>query len=98
MLRRAAGVGILLFAVLCMPRTSEAGLLEFIWDLSGPQIVNVGFGCNFDMKFKKQDCGTKLFGASPFSTQETKLKELKATDDKATWDAARDKTPRVLFL
>jgi hypothetical protein len=56
MLRRAASLGILLFAVFGMPRTSDAGLIEFIWELSGPQMIGGEYGCSFNLKWQLQTC------------------------------------------
>ena len=30
------------------PRPSEAALVDFIWGLSGPQLIGAGFGCRFN--------------------------------------------------
>ena len=43
--RRIAIVGTLLVALLAAPRRSEAGLLDIIWDMSGPQMLGLSFGC-----------------------------------------------------
>lgn len=56
MSRRVAGVGMLLFALLGAARTSEAGLLEFIWGLSGPQMLGTGYGCTLTFKGNIEDC------------------------------------------
>lgn len=56
MLRKASGIGVLLVALLAVPRPSEAGLIEFIWELSGPQMIGGGFGCTFDTSGKRRDC------------------------------------------
>src|SRR2546423_728608 len=79
MLKRATVTGIVLFSLLGTPNRSEAGLLEFIWDMSGPQMFNVGFGCNFYRGApKKADCGVKipLLGASPLLVKETLRDEV----------------------
>jgi hypothetical protein len=56
MLRRIVTTGVVLFALLFVPRASHAGLLEFIWELSGPQLVGSGAGCLYTFQFKKQEC------------------------------------------
>jgi len=55
MSRRIAVLGMLLFALLGMPRTSNAGILELIWEMSGPQMVGLGYGCLYSLKPVKQD-------------------------------------------
>lgn len=56
MLRKASAIGVLLLALLAVPRPSEAGLIEFIWELSGPQMIGGGFGCTFDANWDRRDC------------------------------------------
>lgn len=43
--RRIAVVGTLLVALLGAPVRSEAGLLDIIWEMSGPQMLGLSFGC-----------------------------------------------------
>jgi hypothetical protein len=63
MLRRTACAGFFVLALLGLPRVGEAGLIEFIWKMSGPQFLGVGAGCTFDMNFVRQNCklGTASF-------------------------------------
>lgn len=43
-----------LVLVLCgVPRASDAGILDFIWEMSGPQMLGYGYGCLFSVKTKK---------------------------------------------
>jgi hypothetical protein len=56
MVRRFVAVGVLLVAVLGAPRASEAGLIDFIWEMSGPQLIGAGYGCLFTTKFKSDEC------------------------------------------
>jgi hypothetical protein len=56
MLRRISILGMVLFALLGTPRVSHAGLLEFIWELSGPRLVGSGLGCLYSLKMQKQEC------------------------------------------
>jgi hypothetical protein len=48
--RRIAVVGSLLIALVGIPRPSEAGLLELIWEMSGPQMLGLGYGCMFSLR------------------------------------------------
>jgi hypothetical protein len=45
--RRIAVVGSLLIALVSIPRPSEAGLLELIWEMSGPRMLGFGYGCMY---------------------------------------------------
>jgi len=45
-----------MFVLLGVPRVGEAGLVEFIWKMSGPQFLGPGFGCTFNGKLVLQDC------------------------------------------
>jgi hypothetical protein len=58
MTRRMAVLGMLLFAVLGVPRTSDAGLFEFIWEMSGPRMVGATVSCLFtvDGKLDLAEC------------------------------------------
>jgi hypothetical protein len=46
---------VLLVALLAVPRPSEGGLIEFIWELSGPQMLGLGAGCAFDLAEEEFD-------------------------------------------
>ena len=67
MVRKSVVVGALFFAMLGAPRTSEAGLFDFIWEMSGPQMFGVGYGCLFTTQFKKEEC---RLGAVPAKKME----------------------------
>ena len=54
--RRIAYAGIFVFALLGVPRVASAGLIEFIWKMSGPQFIGAGFGCTYDRDFVRQNC------------------------------------------
>ena len=58
MLRRIAIAGMVLFALLGTPRVSHAGLLEFIWELSGPRLIGSGAGClSTPSKWRSRNAG-----------------------------------------
>jgi hypothetical protein len=50
MTQRVVTVGALLFVLLGVPRQSHAGILDFIWEMSGPQLVGFGVGCLYAPK------------------------------------------------
>jgi hypothetical protein len=56
MKRRSAVLGVLLFALLALPRSSDAGILEFIWELSGPQLIGYGHSCILPLGGKPVRC------------------------------------------
>lgn len=41
---------------LLQPRASEAGLADFIWGLSGPQMFGVGYGCRWGFSGEQDVC------------------------------------------
>jgi len=47
--RRIAIIGTLLISLLAAPRSSEAGLLDIIWDMTGPQMVGFVHGCLYSL-------------------------------------------------
>jgi hypothetical protein len=51
--RRIAVVGTLLVALLGAPRPSEAGLLDIIWEMSGPQMLGFAYGCLYSLNNHK---------------------------------------------
>jgi hypothetical protein len=67
MVRRFVAVGALLLAVLGTPRTSEAGLFDFIWEMSGPQMAGAGYGCHFSPPPKIVKKGCRLGGVAGYS-------------------------------
>ena len=56
MLRRIAVLGMMLFALLGLPRSSHAGLLELIWEMSGPQMIGSGISCIYSVRLQRQEC------------------------------------------
>lgn len=48
MFKQVVLVGVLTCAGLLQARTTEAGLADFIWGLSGPQLIGLGFGCRWE--------------------------------------------------
>ena len=55
MVRRVFVTGILLVA-LGLPRSAHAGLLDFIWEMSGPQMIGTGYGCFLTLQWKREEC------------------------------------------
>jgi hypothetical protein len=49
-------LGLMTFALLGVPRRSDAGLLELIWEMSGPQMIGSGFSCLYNFGLQKQEC------------------------------------------
>jgi hypothetical protein len=45
--RRFAVMGTLVVALLGAPRPSSAGLLEIIWEMSGPQMIGLSYACMY---------------------------------------------------
>jgi len=62
--RRLAAVAVLLIT-LGAPRTSDAGILEFIWEMSGPQLIGYGHACILDLRAKPVRCQLDLIKDSP---------------------------------
>ena len=56
MLRRIVVLGLMMFALLGVPRRSEAGLLELIWEMSGPQMLGSGVSCLYSGRMQLQEC------------------------------------------
>ena len=54
---RLAIVGVTLLSLLAFAHEAGAGVIDFIWDMSGPQMFGVGiFGCKVDLISKKGEC------------------------------------------
>jgi hypothetical protein len=53
MTRRITALVALLFVLLGVPRASDAGILDFIWEMSGPQMLGFSHGCLYSLKTKK---------------------------------------------
>jgi hypothetical protein len=56
MRRRFGALGVLLFVLLGLPRTSDAGILEFIYEMSGPQLIGYGHACILPLRTKPVRC------------------------------------------
>ena len=67
MVRKFVAVGALFVAMLGTPRTSEAGLFDFIWEMSGPQMVGAGYGCLFSPPPRIVKKGCRLGGVAGYS-------------------------------
>jgi hypothetical protein len=44
---RRTTAGIALVALFVLPRAANAGIIDFIWEMSGPQMVGGGFACRW---------------------------------------------------
>lgn len=71
MRRPTVCAGILAFALLGAPRLVHAGLAEFIWKMSGPQFIGIGYGCTFDFKLAPQD---RCRATTVFASEEQRAK------------------------
>ncbi len=67
MVRKLVAVGALFFAMLGAPRTSEAGLFDFIWEMSGPQMIGAGYGCLFTPPPNIVKKGCRLGGVAGYT-------------------------------
>jgi hypothetical protein len=70
MVRRIVVTGALLLAVLGVPRPTQAGLLDFIWEMSGPQMIGVGYGCYYTLGFEREEC--RIHGVTAMPTTATR--------------------------
>jgi hypothetical protein len=50
MTRWIAAIVTLLMVTLAMPRSGEAGILDFIWEMSGPQMLGLNHSCLYSPK------------------------------------------------
>jgi len=48
--RRLAVMGTLVVALLGAPRPSDAGLIEIIWEMSGPQMIGLSYACMYGVE------------------------------------------------
>jgi len=48
-----AAFATLVLVLLGVPRGSEAGILDFIWEMSGPQMLGYSYGCLYSLKTGK---------------------------------------------
>ena len=77
--RRIAVVGTLLVALLGAPRPTEAGLLEIIWEMSGPQMLGLAFGCLYSPSTKEfEQC---RIGENPTLVYLSKKPDMQTTAD-----------------
>lgn len=53
--------GFLLAAVLAFPHSAGAGVIEFILEMSGPQMIGAGIACDFEIQSGNNEC--RLAGA-----------------------------------
>jgi hypothetical protein len=65
MKRRCAALGVLLVVLLGLPRKSDAGILEFIWEMSGPQLIGYGHSCILPLGTKPLRCQLDVRRDSP---------------------------------
>ena len=56
MLRRLTAIALFVGFIVVSPRSSEAAMLDFIWGLSGPQLVGVGVGWRWDFTVSRDVC------------------------------------------
>ena len=56
MLRRIAVLGLHDVRAAKRATPSDAGLLELIWEMSGPQMIGSGFSCLYNFGLQKQEC------------------------------------------
>jgi hypothetical protein len=90
MMRRwIAAFATLLLVLLGVPRGSDAGILDFIWEMSGPQMLGYGYGCLFSVKTMKfEQC---RFGQIPIAVY------IKKTDTDSTQKTDRDRNNGLLI-
>jgi len=67
MVRRFVVAGTLMLALLGTPRPSEAGLIDFIWEMSGPQMIGAGYGCLFTPPPNIVKKGCRLGGVAGYT-------------------------------
>jgi hypothetical protein len=56
MRRHAASIGLALLMLVGLPRAGSAGVLDIIWELSGPRMVGYGLYCRFTLDGKSVSC------------------------------------------
>lgn len=49
-------VAIVLFASLAVPGAANAGIIDFIWEMSGPQMIGFLTNCEFDLHEDRHEC------------------------------------------
>ncbi|MEO5739518.1 MAG: hypothetical protein ABIS29_02870 [Vicinamibacterales bacterium] len=50
-----------LASVLAIPRSADAGIIDFIWEMSGPMMVGGGIACDIELQSGNNEC--RLVGA-----------------------------------
>jgi len=68
--------GIALAFTLVCPRPANAGLIDFIWEMSGPQMVGVPISCDFELTAPSRDQ----------SDYECRVSEVSISGDRALRD------------
>lgn len=76
MLRRIACAGIFVFALVGLPGVAHAGLIEFIWKMSGPQFIGAGLGCTFAPDFALHNC--RLGGTAALEIERQRAQDPRA--------------------
>jgi hypothetical protein len=56
MRRRISLAGIVLAAVLASPQLASASIIDFIWEMSGPQMIGVPIYCDIDLRTDEKEC------------------------------------------
>jgi len=57
MLRHRVGtVCLAVLALFAFPREGSAHFMDFIWEMSGPQMIGVVVGCEYDLQRKTTEC------------------------------------------
>jgi hypothetical protein len=75
MTRRIAVLGIGLLVLLAAPRRSDAGLIEFIWEMSGPQMIGASYNCRLNFQFRHDDCPVPI-GRTTMGDDERRTRRL----------------------
>lgn len=65
MKQRLAAIGLFIAVLLGLPRSSDAGILEFIWEMSGPQLIGYGHSCRLPLGTKPVGCQVDVARDSP---------------------------------
>lgn len=56
MVRRLIAIALFAGMFFAAPRATEASMLDFIWELSGPQLIGVGVSCRWDFNKNVDVC------------------------------------------
>jgi hypothetical protein len=76
MLRRITCAGIFVFALVGLPGLANAGIIEFIWKMSGPQFIGAGLGCTFNPDFALHNC--RLGGTAALEIERQRASDQRA--------------------